>query len=239
MLELRKSSDRGVARVDWLESRHTFSFGSYDDPKQRGFSDLLVINEDRVQPGTGFDMHSHRDMEIFTYVLQGELEHKDSTGNGSVIRPGDVQLMSAGRGIRHSEFNPSSSDAVHFLQIWIAPQVKGLRPHYQQAHYDLAQWRGQLRLIASPDGAHGSLPVLQDVRVYAGLFDFPQEVALELGPRRHAYVHVVRGRVDVSGERMEQGDGARVRNEPRLFFSGGQSAEVLVFDLRPNELAPS
>ena len=236
MLELRRSSERGVARVSWLESRHTFSFGSYDDPNQRGFSDLLVINEDRVEPGAGFELHSHRDVEIFTYVLQGELEHKDTNGKGSVIRPEDVQLMSAGRGIRHSEFNPSSSDMVHFLQIWIAPQVKGLRPHYQQTHYDPEQGRGRLRLIISPDGEHGSLSVLQDARVYAGLVDLPQEVMLELAPQRHAYVHVVRGSVDLNGERMEAGDGARVRNEPRLFFSSGRAAEVLVFDLRPNEL---
>jgi redox-sensitive bicupin YhaK (pirin superfamily) len=238
MLEHRRSSDRGVARFDWLESRHTFSFGSYDDPKQRGFSDLLVINEDRVQPGTGFDMHNHRDMEILTYVLQGELEHKDSAGNGSVIRPGEVQMMSAGRGIRHSELNPSDSDIVHFLQVWIAPQVKGLRPHYQKTPCDPAQMRGRLRLIVSPDRDQGSLSVLQDARVYAGLLDFPDEVTLELAPRRHAYVHVARGSVEVNGERMEAGDGARVRNERRLFLARGESAELLVFDLRPNELPP-
>ena len=162
MLERRKSSDRGVARFKWLESRHTFSFGSYDDPRQQGFSDLLVVNEDRVQPGTGFDMHSHSDMEIFTYVLQGALEHKDSTGTGSVIRPGDVQLMSAGSGILHSEFNPSDSEIVHFLQIWIVPQVKGARPHYQQARFDDDQKRGRLRLIISPNRTQGSLSVFQD-----------------------------------------------------------------------------
>ena len=238
MLELRKSSDRGVARFGWLESRHTFSFGSYDDPRQQGFSDLLVINDDRVQPGTGFETHSHRDMEIFTYVLQGELEHKDSTGTGSVIRPGDVQLMSAGSGIRHSEFNPSGSDIVHFLQIWIVPEVKGVRPHYQQARFDDGQKRGQLRLIISPSRAQGSLSLFQDVRVYAGLFDGQEEATLELPPRRYAYVHVARGSLRINGLPLDEGDGARVRREQRLHFAAGRSAEVLVFDLRPHELPP-
>jgi redox-sensitive bicupin YhaK (pirin superfamily) len=235
MLELRKSADRGAARFDWLDSRHTFSFASYDDPKQRGFSDLLVINEDRVQPGTGFATHGHRDMEIFTYVLQGALEHKDSTGTGSVIRPGDVQMMSAGRGIRHSEFNPSDSQIVHFLQIWIVPQVKGVRPHYQQAHFDDEQKSGRLRLIISREGAQGSLSLFQDARVYAGLFDGPQEASLELPPGRYAYVHVARGSLQVNGTPMDEGDGARVRDEQRLRFCAGRSAEVLLFDLRPLE----
>lgn len=238
MLDLRKSSDRGIARFGWLESHHTFSFGSYDDPRQQGFSDLLVINDDRVQPGTGFETHSHRDMEIFTYVLQGELEHKDSTGTGSVIRPGDVQLMSAGSGIRHSEFNPSDSQIVHFLQIWIVPEVKGVRPHYQQARFADDQKRGQLRLIISPNRAQGSLSLFQDTRVYAGLFDGQEEATLELPALRHAYLHVARGSLRVNGLLFEEGDGARVRREPRLRFSGGRSAEVLVFDLRPHELPP-
>jgi redox-sensitive bicupin YhaK (pirin superfamily) len=238
MLELRKSSDRGVARFNWLESRHTFSFGSYDDPKHQGFSDLLVINDDRVQPGTGFETHSHRDMEIFTYVLEGALEHKDSTGTGSVIRPGDVQLMTAGSGIRHSEFNPSSSEIVHFLQIWIVPQVKGVRPHYQQAHFDDEQRRGRPRLIISPDRAQGSLSLFQDARVYAGLFDGREEATLVLPSRRYAYVHLARGSLRVNDLPFDEGDGARVRDEPRLHFSAGRSAEVLVFDLRPRELPP-
>ena len=238
MLELRKSSDRGVARFNWLESRHTFSFGSYDDPRQQGFSDLLVINDDRVEPGTGFDAHSHRDMEIFTYVLQGELEHKDSTGTGSVIRPGDVQLMSAGSGVRHSEFNPSASEIVHFLQIWIVPEVKGVRPHYQQARFDDEQKRGRLRLIISPNRAQGSLSLFQDARIYAGLFDGPEEATIELPSPRYAYVHVARGSVRVNGLQFEEGDGARARREQRLHFSGGRSAEVLVFDMRPRELPP-
>jgi hypothetical protein len=235
MLELRKSSDRGLAELDWLKSRHTFSFADYYDPKQRGFSDLLVINEDRVQPGTGFGTHGHRDMEIFSYVLEGELEHKDSMGTGSVIRPADVQMMSAGSGVRHSEFNPSTSQIVHFLQIWIVPRVKGVSPRYQQAHFDDAQKRGRLRLIISPDAAQDSLSVYQDARVYAGLFDGTEEATLELGPR-YAYVHVARGRLQVNGVPMDEGDGARVRNERQLRMQAGQSAEVLVFDLRPDEL---
>lgn len=238
MLELRKSSDRGVARLNWLESRHTFSFGGYDDPEQQGFSDLLVINDDRVQPGTGFEMHSHRDMEIFTYVLQGALEHKDSTGNGSVIRPGDVQLMSAGSGIRHSEFNPSASEVVRFLQMWIVPQVKGVRPHYQQARFDDEQKRGRLRLIISPDRAQGSLSILQDARVYAGLFDGREDATLVLPALRYVYLHLARGSLRVNGVQFDEGDGARVRDEQRLHFSTGKSAEVLVFDLRPHELPP-
>jgi quercetin 2,3-dioxygenase len=238
MLERRKSSDRGVARFNWLESRHTFSFGGYDDPEQQGFSDLLVINDDRVQPGTGFEMHSHRDMEIFTYVLQGALEHKDSTGNGSVIRPGDVQLMSAGSGIRHSEFNPSASEVVRFLQMWIVPEVKGVRPHYQQARFDDEQKRGRLRLIISPDRAQGSLSIFQDARVYAGLFDGREDATLVLPSRRYVYLHLARGSLRVNGVQFDEGDGARVRDEQRLHFSTGKSAEVLVFDLRPRQLPP-
>ena len=238
MLELRKSSDRGVARFNWLESRHTFSFGGYDDPKHQGFSDLLVINEDRVRPGTGFATHSHRDMEIFTYVLEGALEHKDSTGTGSVIRAGDMQLMSAGSGIRHSEFNPSDSETVHFLQMWIVPEVKGVRPHYQQKHFDDEQKRGRLHLVLSPGGAKGSMSLFQDARVYAGLFDGSKQATLELESRRYAYVHVARGSLQVNGLPLDEGDGVRVRDEQRLDFAAGRSAEVLVFDLRPRELPP-
>jgi redox-sensitive bicupin YhaK (pirin superfamily) len=236
MLELRKSSDRGVAEFDWLKSRHTFSFGNYGDPKQQGFSDLLVINDDRVQPGTGFGMHSHRDMEIFSYVLDGALQHKDSMGTGSVILPGDVQMMSAGTGIQHSEFNPSGSEAVHFLQIWIVPESKRVAPRYQQVHFADSEKRGRLRLIISPDGAQGSLSVYQDTRVYAGLLDGKDAVTLELEPQRYAYVHLARGSVEVNGVRFDEGDGARLRDERQLRFSGGRSAEVLVFDLRPREL---
>lgn len=175
MLEIRKSTDRGQANFGWLQSHHTFSFGNYYDPQQLGFSDLLVINDDRVKPAKGFDTHGHRDMEIFSYVLEGALEHKDSMGTGSVIRPGDVQMMSAGSGIRHSEYNHSREELVHFLQIWIVPDRKGVTPRYQQQHFSDAEKRGRLRLIISPDGAEGSLSVYQDVRVYAGLFNGSEE----------------------------------------------------------------
>jgi len=236
MVEVRKSSERGVAEFDWLKSRHSFSFGDYYDAKQQGFSDLLVINDDRVQPGTGFGMHGHRDMEIFSYVLDGALEHKDSMGTGAVIRPGDVQMMSAGTGVRHSEFNPSGSEIVHFLQIWIVPESKHVPPRYQQVHVADPDKRGRLRLIISPDGAQGSLSVYQDTRVYAGLLDGADAASLELAPRRYAYVHVARGSLEVNGVRLSEGDGARVRDERQLGFSGARSAEVLVFDLRPREL---
>ena len=236
MLEVLKSSERGVAEYDWLKSRHTFSFGSYHNPKQQGFSDLLVINDDRVAPGTGFGTHAHRDMEIFSYVLEGALEHKDSMGTGSVIRPGDVQMMSAGTGIRHSEFNPSGSEIVHFLQIWIVPETKGVAPRYQQVHFADSDKRGRLRPIISPDGAQGSLSVYQDARVFAGLLDGQDAATLELPPQRYAYVHLARGSLEVNDVRMNEGDGARVREESQLRFSGGRSAEVLVFDLRPREL---
>ncbi|HWY73057.1 MAG TPA: pirin family protein [Burkholderiaceae bacterium] len=238
MLELRKSSDRGIARFNWLESRHTFSFGGYDDPQHQGFSDLLVINDDRVRPGTGFSTHSHRDMEIFTVVLEGALEHKDSTGTGSVIRRGDMQLMSAGSGIRHSEFNPSDTETVHFLQIWIVPEVKGVRPHYQQMHFDDEQKRGRLHLVLSPRGAKGSMSLFQDAQVYAGLFDGSEQATLELEARRYAYIHVASGNLQVNGLPLDEGDGVRVRDEHRLHFAAGRSAQVLVFDLRPRELPP-
>ena len=180
MLELRPAAERGLANLGWLHSHHSFSFGSYYDPEQVGFSDLLVINDDRVQPGRGFDTHGHRDMEIFSYVLEGVLAHKDSMGTGSLIRPGDVQMMSAGTGIRHSEFNASREELVHFLQIWIIPNRQGVTPRYQQRRFEEAEKRGRLRLIISPDGAEGSLSVYQDARVYAGLFDGPEQQVLTL-----------------------------------------------------------
>jgi quercetin 2,3-dioxygenase len=235
-MELRPSSERGDADFGWLQSRHSFSFGSYRDPEQIGFSDLLVINEDRVREGRGFDTHGHRDMEIFSYVLEGELEHRDSMGNGSVIRPGDVQMMSAGTGIRHSEYNPSPEQTVHFLQIWIVPDRQGVEPRYQQRHFPNAEKRGRLRLIISPDGADGSLSVYQDSRVYAGLFDGNEEERLLLPDGRFAYVHVARGSVAVNGQRLAAGDGARLRDEREIELHDGSGAEVLVFDLRPNEL---
>jgi redox-sensitive bicupin YhaK (pirin superfamily) len=236
MLELRPAAARGLANLGWLHSHHTFSFGSYYDPEQMGFSDLLVINDDRVRPGKGFDTHGHRDMEIFSYVLEGALEHKDSMGNGSVIRPGDVQMMSAGTGIRHSEFNASRQEPVHFLQIWIVPDRLGVTPRYQQQHFTDADKRGRMRLIISPDGAEGSLSVHQDARVYAGLFDGAEQQRFMLPEGRFAYLHVARGAITVNRQRLSEGDGARLRRVQVLDLSQGEQAEVLLFDLRPHEL---
>ena len=237
MLEIRKSTDRGQANFGWLQSHHTFSFGNYYDPQQLGFSDLLVINDDRVKPAKGFDTHGHRDMEIFSYVLEGALEHKDSMGTGSVIRPGDVQMMSAGSGIRHSEYNHSREELVHFLQIWIVPDRKGVTPRYQQQHFSDAEKRGRLRLIISPDGAEGSLSVYQDVQVYAGLFNGSESADFRLEDNRYAYLHVARGHIELNGHFLSVGDGVRIRQEQLLSLRHGQMAEVLLFDLRPNELA--
>lgn len=236
MLELRKAKERGIANLGWLNSAHTFSFGHYFDPRQQGFSDLLVINDDRVQPDKGFGTHPHANMEIFSYVLEGTLQHKDSMGTGSIIVPGDVQMMSAGTGIQHSEFNPSKSDQVHFLQIWIVPEKKQVAPRYQQVHFDEAQKRGRLCLIISPDGRQGSLSVYQDVEVFAGLFNGVESAELEIGLNRFAYVHVARGNLDINGTRLDEGDGVRIREERLLRFAEGNNAEVLVFKLRPNEL---
>lgn len=232
MLALRLANSRGVTHLEWLHSQHTFSFGNYVDPAHMGFSDLRVINEDRVQPARGFATHSHRDMEIFSYVLEGALEHRDSMGNSSVIRPGDVQMMSAGTGVTHSELNPSAQDDVHFLQIWIMPNQLGVQPRYQQQHIDKAEKRGSLRLIISPNGESGSLSVYQDVRVYAGLFDGDDQFTLPLPENRAAYVHVARGALEVNGYRLKAGDGAKILNESQLSLNHGQNAEVLVFDLR-------
>lgn len=236
MMQVRKAAERGVAEHGWLSSRHTFSFANYRDPEQIGFSDLRVINEDRVQPGQGFGTHPHRDMEIFSYVLEGALAHSDSMGTGSKIVPGDVQLMSAGRGITHSEFNASKEVPVHFLQIWIVPDRVGGQPVYQQQHYDAADKRGRLRLIISPDGRDGSLRIQQDTHVYAGLFDRDENATLMLPKNRHAYVHVARGSIELNGVTLEAGDGVRLRNPETLKLTAGKDAEVLVFDLRPQEL---
>lgn len=236
MLTLRKAEERGGGENGWLDTRHTFSFARYYDPEQVGFSDLLVINDDRIAPDKGFGTHPHRDMEIFTYVLDGALAHRDSMGTGSTIRPGDIQMMSAGSGIMHSEFNASDSALVHLLQIWIVPNRQGVTPRYQQVHFADDEKRGQLRLIISPDGEHGSLSVYQDARVYAGLFDGEEQATLTLPDQRYAYVHLARGELTVNGQRLKAGDGLRVRDEKTLQFSAGQTAEVLVFDLRPNEL---
>ena len=236
MLTLRKASDRGMANHGWLKSFHTFSFASYRNPKEQGFSDLLVINDDRVAGGKGFGQHPHRDMEIFSYVLDGALEHKDTLGTGSVIRPGDVQLMSAGSGVAHSEYNHSSTRPVHFLQIWIVPDVAGAKPRYQQEHFSTQKKRGRLQLIISPEGRNGSLKVRQDTRVYAALIDGKESATLELAANRYAYVHVASGTVQLNGVQLQEGDGVRVRDEQVLTLSNGVDAEVLVFDLRAQEL---
>ena len=236
MLTLRKATDRGMANHGWLKSFHTFSFASYRNPKEQGFSDLLVINDDRVAAGKGFGQHPHRDMEIFSYVLEGALEHKDTLGTGSVIRPGDVQLMSAGSGVAHSEYNHSSTRPVHFLQIWIVPDVAGAKPRYQQEHFSTQKKRGRLQLIISPDGSKGSLKVHQDARVYAALIHGEESATLELAANRYAYVHVASGSVELNDLRLQEGDGVRVRNEQVLMLSNGVDAEVLVFDLRAQEL---
>ena len=236
MLTLRNASERGLADHGWLKSFHTFSFGHYRNPREQGFSDLLVINDDRVAAGKGFGQHPHRDMEIFSYVLEGALEHKDTLGTGSVIRPGDVQLMSAGHGVAHSEYNHSPSAPVHFLQIWIVPDRVGAEPRYQQEHFSPEQKRGRLQLIISPDGADGSLNVRQDARVYAGLFSGDESATLTLAADRYAYVHVATGSVELNGQLLHEGDGVRVREETMLHLSRGIDAEVLVFDLRPNEM---
>jgi quercetin 2,3-dioxygenase len=236
MLEIRKSEDRGIGKLDWLDARFTFQFGPYKNPDQIGFSDLRLLNDDLVKGGGGFAEHEHTDTEVFSYVLAGALEHKDSMGNGSVVRKGDVITMSTGRGITHSEFNHSKTEPVHFLQIWMTSKEKGVEPRYRQRHFTDAEKRGKLRLIISPDAAGDSLPFYQDTRIYAGLFDGGEHAALPLGANRFAYVHLIRGSLLVNDTRLNAGDGARVRHESRLFLSGGHDAEVLVFDMRPREL---
>jgi redox-sensitive bicupin YhaK (pirin superfamily) len=231
MLTLRKSTDRGHANHGWLDSHHTFSFAGYHDPAHMGFGDLRVINEDRVQPGQGFGTHGHRDMEIITYVLDGALEHKDSMGNGSVIRPGNVQRMSAGRGVRHSEFNASQTAPVHFLQIWIEPNVAGIDPGYEEKHFTADEKRGRLRLIAASDGRDGAVTLHQDARVYAALLDGTDSVTHELKAGRRAYVHVARGNVTVNGAALGAGDGARLTDETAITFTAAKDAEILLFDL--------
>ena len=231
MIRIRKSAERGHARHGWLESRHTFSFAGYHDPRHMGFRDLRVINEDRVQPGQGFDTHAHRDMEIVTYVLEGALEHKDSTGSGSVLRPGDVQRMSAGTGITHSEFNHSQHEPVHLLQIWILPDKEGLPPSYEERHFDRESLAGALRLVASRDGREGSVVIHQDASLHAALLGPGQESALTLAPGRHAWVQVARGEIDCNGTPLAEGDGAALSEDPRVALRARTPAEVLVFDL--------
>jgi redox-sensitive bicupin YhaK (pirin superfamily) len=231
MMSIRRSNERGYADHGWLKSFHSFSFAEYHDPKFMGFGPLRVINEDRVAPGMGFGTHGHRDMEIISYVLDGELAHRDSMGNGSVIRPGDVQRMSAGRGVMHSEFNHAKTQTTHFLQIWIEPNVVGITPSYEEKRFETADRRGRLRLIASPDSGDGSVKIHQDARVYAGLLDGAETAALELASGRRAYVHVARGSVEVNGETLAAGDAARITDLNRVALTRGQDAEVLVFDL--------
>ncbi|KQU73316.1 MULTISPECIES: pirin family protein [unclassified Rhizobacter] len=232
MLTLRKSTERGYADHGWLKSFHSFSFADYYDPKHMGFGNLRVINEDRIAPGTGFGTHGHRDMEIVSYVLSGALGHKDSIGNGAQIVPGDVQRMSAGRGIQHSEYNHAAQDTTHFLQIWIEPNVRGIEPGYEQKHFDAAQKRGTLRLVASPDGRENSVKLHANAALYAGLFDGDERAELALPANRKAYVHVVRGSVEVNGQALSAGDAAMLADEPALQIGAGRDAEVLVFDLQ-------
>ena len=231
MLEIRKAAERGYADHGWLKSHHSFSFADYYDPAHVEFGALRVINEDRVQPGAGFGTHGHRDMEIVSYVLDGALAHRDSMGNGSTIRPGDVQRMSAGRGVMHSEFNPSQSDPVHFLQIWIQPDERNIDPSYEQRHFADGEKRGRLRLIASRDGADGSVKLHQDARIYAALLDADERSTLELAPGRRGYVHVARGSVNVNGMRLGAGDALKLHEVEALTLDAGRGAEVLVFDL--------
>ena len=231
MLELRRSGERGFADHGWLKSAHSFSFGDYYDPRHMGFGALRVINEDRVAPGTGFGTHGHRDMEIVSYVLQGALAHKDSMGNGSVIRPGDVQRMSAGTGVLHSEFNHEKQGETWFLQIWIEPAVRGIPPGYEEKRFDEPAKRGRLALIASADAREGSVKIHQDASLYAGLFDGAERAALEIAPGRRLYVHVARGALEVNGTRLGAGDAAKFTGETRFEFGSGEAAEVLVFDL--------
>ncbi|HET7133671.1 MAG TPA: pirin family protein [Gammaproteobacteria bacterium] len=231
MLNIRRANERGHAEHGWLDSRHTFSFADYYDPKFMGFGPLRVINEDRVQPGEGFGTHSHRDMEIISYVLEGELAHKDSMGNGSVIRPGDVQRMSAGTGVTHSEFNHSPSELVHFLQIWILPERERMRPSYEEKHFDDADKRGRLKLVASGDGRDGSVVIHQDVALYAALLENGERVEHALADGRRAWAQVTRGSVQVNGETLVAGDGAAISAQPAVEIVGADNAEVLLFDL--------
>ena len=231
MLTLRKSQDRGFADHGWLKSFHSFSFAGYHDPKHMGFGNLRVINEDRIAPGTGFGTHGHRDMEIISYVLSGNLAHKDTLGNVKGIPPGDVQRMSAGSGVQHSEFNHAPNHTTHFLQIWIEPNVTGIAPSYEQKTFADAEKRGVLRLVASNDGAQGSVTVHADASVYAGLFDGAENAKLPLNPARKSYVHLVRGALEVNGQKLATGDAALITGESQLDLAHGQDAEVLVFDL--------
>jgi redox-sensitive bicupin YhaK (pirin superfamily) len=231
MIDIRRSAERGLADHGWLKSFHSFSFADYHDPRHMGFGPLRVINEDRVQAGMGFGAHSHRDMEIISYVLEGGLAHRDSMGNGSVLKPGDVQRMSAGTGVTHSEYNASDRDLVHFLQIWIEPNVRGVKPGYEEAHFDAASKRGNLRLVASPDGREGSVTIHQDASLYAALVDGTETVEFTQRAGRRTYVHLVRGSAAVNGERLEAGDASKLSGAQTVRIDGAHDAEVLLFDL--------
>lgn len=231
MIAVRRSAERGHANHGWLDSYHTFSFANYYDPAHMGFRSLRVINQDRVEGGKGFGTHSHRDMEIVSYVLEGELEHKDSMGNGSTMRPGDVQRMTAGTGVSHSEYNHSSTDPVRFLQIWLLPDRQGLKPGYEQIHFSNADKRNQLRAIAAREGRDGSVTVHQDVTLYASVLDAGKQVEHALAGDRHAWVQVIRGQLDLNGITLEAGDGAAISEDKQLAFSAIDEAEFLLFDL--------
>ena len=231
MLNVRKSNERGAASFGWLKSQHSFSFGHYYDLKHMGFGPLRVINEDHVSPGRGFDSHGHRNMEIISYVLEGALEHKDSMGNGSVLRYGDVQRMSAGSGVVHSEYNHSKEEGVHFLQIWIEPNTANEPPGYEEKHFDAASKTGRLRLVASGDGRDGSVTIRQDASLYAGILDGDDAVSFPLQPGRIGYAHVARGSVTVNGVALKAGDAVRIDDEATVSLTGADQAEVLLFDL--------
>lgn len=235
MIEQRLSQDRGYADHGWLKAYHTFSFARYWDPEQIGFSDLLVINDDQIAPGRGFGTHPHENMEIFTYILEGALKHKDSMGNGSVIKVGDIQLMSAGSGITHSEFNPLDTKPTHSLQIWIMPNEENREPTYQQQFISQDDKRGKLKLIISPDGEDNSLHIRQDIRIYSGVFDGDEHTTFTIPENRYVYLHVAKGSMTVNNLLFHAGDGARIRDEQQLIFSHGQEAEILLFDMRPVE----
>ncbi len=233
MIRLRKSRDRGYADHGWLKSYHSFSFADYYDPEHMGFGNLRVINEDRVAAGQGFGTHGHRDMEIISYVLDGELAHRDTMGNVETIPPGDVQRMSAGTGVQHSEFNHSKDRTTHFLQIWILPKYRGIQPGYEQKTFPEQEKRGRLRLVASPDGASGSVTINADARMYAALIDGAEQATLAVDPQRKVYVHLVRGELEVNGAKLQGGDAAMLEGEAEVKLASGRDAEVLVFDLAP------
>ena len=231
MLTLRKAEERGHADHGWLDSYHSFSFADYYDREHVSYGPLRVINEDRIQAGSGFPTHGHRDMEIISYVLEGALGHKDSMGNGSSIVPGDVQRMSAGTGVQHSEYNHSKSETTHFLQIWIQPKITGIPPSYEQKHFPVAEKRGRLRLVASPDGLEGSVSMNQNAFLYAGFFDGAERAVLPLAAGRNGYVHIARGKITINGQRLDAGDALKLGGVEAIELEGGQEAEVLVFDL--------